>query len=614
MAATTPSNSNSNSSNLSELGKVYKQILKDRKNKVEQLFKDSELKHLELLKEGFGEFVGTWLSEDELETLKLELIEIVRSAKVEDESESDSDQDESVGESDSEPNPVEPTNPDPDQPNTNPDQPNTNTDEPNTNTDELTQCIINAFERLSELNFKVWNAKLSLKNIKHIGMPFDESKPLLHLCCSYKTWVFMVAQQRDQDCVGGILGCSQFYDVDQFKAWLEQPSSLPKPIEFYCDLRCQNTLKEKLNLLLDFLDNFKTVKDFGEARYKNRFDLPAALKRRGIVVSKVDFKWDFCSKLTLGSLGFRCYVPTKPSKSLWIKTKHHSSNDLIITSSRYGDMSSWVSDDDNAEPRRGRAANLQNLGSAFGGKDFPTLVLKEGTSDMMADQIVKALNHYSGRFGFKLTDATDATLSPTPPPPTSSFFNSKQVRLMIDNMLERIKFKCSCDTFINFISCSENGIDPGSDVFIDTSLSVKLYERDFTGGSLVMSSRLPWIQVHSHLVGRLGSGTSGYIQVRLKAALSPIGTLDVNRPHHEQSNGETDLIIKTSGLYQDSKFPNFCPKSKPKQRGSRFGFQEKTETIGILDEFLILEPHPRLTTEKFLNQIEQVCVQFLPSV
>lgn len=573
---------------ISKLAEVYKEISTKRIEVVNKLKHDHLTSHLEKLKSVFLQ-KKTWLTEDELNACQTRTHDTIRGA-IRDKLAEIADE---VGQKKDE--------------KTLKCLQKYNQDLVKCHLESSTaiECASNAFERLKELNIRIWDVQVFPENIAFIAMALGESHALMQFWCSYKSWAFMVRQVQDQDCDGGILSAQLYFHMDNFK----QEAQFIEPLSLHCDLRCQNTGKKTLELLLDFLDNYKTVEEYADAHYKVRMELPRVLESRGVEISKVDFKWTF-TKLKLGNdVGFRFYYPDEPKKCLWVKVANYESNKLFVSSSKYGSYDMWRT---NKVSGVRRNPDILCLSSGLGGRDTSVEhLLTEESAEDMADQIIMCLNHFTGRFGFPLEE--------------SSWFNGSNIDPMIDQMLVRISTRCQTPNLLEIVKCAEGSINLKTGLVINHVLKFNLYDHDhLIGGSFVKSNRLPWIQLTAYLVGRVesnGTGLAqGYIQVKLMQAIGQAGELDSHFEHYDESQDESKRILDNCNLYQeirsvnlDAAILNQIRQKHKENKETRWG-ENKDVSLGLLQEFAFSNPDPRVTAKNLLDQVETIVCKFFSPI
>ena len=562
----------SHEADLAKLAEIYKDISTKRIKVVEKLKSDQLTAHINKLKSVFST-KKTWLTQQELAACQSQTRNIIRAAiqdKLAEIAEEDSQK------TDEKRKCLQKYNQD--------------LAKASLESSTAVQCVTNAFERMKELNIQIWNVKVFPENVAYIGMALEECHVLMELWCSYKSWFFLVSQVQDMDCDGGILS-SQLYFRDDF---------CEKPISLHCDFRCQNTGKAILELLLNFFDNYTTLEAYVNDHYKVRIDLPRVLESRGVEISKVDFKWTF-TKLKLGDdVGFRFYYPDQPTKSLWIKASNHNSNQLFVSSSKYGSYES---------SRISRTPNIPCLDTlSFRSQSRVEHLLTEKSTEDMADQIVTCLNFFTGRYGFRIG---------------TTWYNGADVDPMIDRMLTRIVTKCQTPNLLNIVRCTEGPIDLKTGLVIHHIVKFNLYDQDhLIGGSFVKSNRLPWIRIGAYLVGRVGQGQQGYLQVKLMQAIGQVGELDSHFDHYDGSevDGQRVMDACKPTIYEEVRSVGLDPVilaeiSRKRDENPEAGWgmaEERDVPIGILEEVMFKNQDPRVCARDLFDRVETLVCQFLP--
>lgn len=129
---------------------------------------------------------------------------------------------------------------------------------------------VELIELIDKYNFNVHNHK-----INNSIDAYDSVLETYH--CSYRDWSFNIKNMKSWDIEGGIFGVDSLMNVKS-----------SEKVDFYCDLRCNNTSKLTLDNFLEFL-NYGSIDDYIEHKYPHLLKLPELLSKAGFDVHEYNY-------------------------------------------------------------------------------------------------------------------------------------------------------------------------------------------------------------------------------------------------------------------------------------------------------------------------------------
>jgi hypothetical protein len=115
---------------------------------------------------------------------------------------------------------------------------------------------------------------------KFTDIDYDDYCPTLEIYyCNFNNWNFEIKNFSDVDIEEGIFAIGKVKHV-----------VTGEELEFYCDLGCRNTGKEKLNHFLDFI-TYNSLQDYVNEKYEKYVLLPKLLKEQGYNIEEVNYSF-----------------------------------------------------------------------------------------------------------------------------------------------------------------------------------------------------------------------------------------------------------------------------------------------------------------------------------
>lgn len=108
---------------------------------------------------------------------------------------------------------------------------------------------------------------------------YDYSPTLERYYCKKNNWRFDISNISDCDIEEGLFRLSNIKHI-----------VTKEELDFYCDLGCRNTGKERLNTVLEFFE-FQSVEEYVSAKYSIYLELPRLLRANGYTVEEIDFSF-----------------------------------------------------------------------------------------------------------------------------------------------------------------------------------------------------------------------------------------------------------------------------------------------------------------------------------